>query len=88
MEKDCSDSGDIPCQLVSKIQIINPDLTVGRENRFYETVKRIAAPTRPSLRGECKLMGSPAQRYKEKVWVPRIRNIPQSGKFLVHCTCI
>ena len=35
MEKDCSNSGDIPRQLVSKIQIINPDLTVCRENCFY-----------------------------------------------------
>ena len=34
VEKDCSNSGDIPRQLVSKIQIINPDLTVGRENCF------------------------------------------------------
>ena len=34
VEKDCTDSGDIPRQLVSKIQIINPDLTVGRENRL------------------------------------------------------
>ena len=34
VQKDCSSSGDIPRQLVSKIQIINPDLTVGRENCF------------------------------------------------------
>ena len=34
VEKDCSNSGDIPHQLVSKIQIINPDLTVGREIFF------------------------------------------------------
>lgn len=45
-------------------------LSVGRPERFYDTVCRIAAPTRPSLRGEAKLVGSPLATYRRRAWVP------------------
>jgi hypothetical protein len=77
VEKECPDSRDIAHQLSSKIQLLNPDIVIGRESRFYETVKRIAAPMRPSIRGDSKLKGSLAQRYRDKVWIPRVRNNPQ-----------
>lgn len=45
-------------------------LSTGRPERFYDTVCRIAAPTRPSLRGEAKLVGSPLATYRRRAWVP------------------
>lgn len=82
VEKECPDSRDIAHQLLSKIQLLNPDIAIGRESHFYETVKRIAAPMRPSIRGDSKLKGSLAQRYRDKVWIPRVQNNPQLGKFI------
>ena len=38
----------------------------------------IAAPVRPSLRGGSKLIGSELSLYRERKWVPRIRNPPGS----------
>ena len=45
-------------------------LSVGRPEHFYDTVCRIAAPTRPSVCGEAKLVGSPLAIYRKRAWVP------------------
>ena len=45
-------------------------LSVGWPECFYDTVCRIAAPTRPSVRGEAKLVGSPLATYRKRAWVP------------------
>ena len=52
-----------------------PNLVVGRPCRLLETVKRIVAPTTPSLRGDAKLHGSPLATYRKRIWKPRVRNV-------------
>ena len=47
-------------------------VSIGRPERFYDTVSRIAAPTRPSLKGTAKLQGSPLGTYRRRTWVPKI----------------
>ncbi len=66
---------DVPKALCHKFSQEHPDVPIGRPGRFYETVKRIAAPTRPSLRGEVKLYGSPLSSYRKRKWTPRIRTL-------------
>ena len=48
---------------------------VGRHCRLLETVKRIVVPTRPSLRGDAKLHGSPLPTYRKRIWKPCVRNV-------------
>ncbi len=64
-----------------------PHLTISRPGRFYDTVQRIAAPTRPSSVGEEKLKGSPLSLYMKRVWKPRTRNIIRS-MWVYHVDCI
>lgn len=47
------------------------NVSIGRPERFYDTVSRIAAPTRPSLKGTAKLLGSPLITYRRRTWVPK-----------------
>ena len=54
---------------------------LGCQKQWYNTVKCIAAPTRPSVRGESKLWGSPLVFYWSKEWIPRIRNA--GGKYVI-----
>lgn len=51
-----------------------PNIKVGRVDRFFDTVSRITAPTKPSLTGKCSLTGSPLISYRKRHWEPRIRN--------------
>ena len=52
-----------------------PVLNVGRPGRFYDSIVRIVAPTRPALRNEkAALQGTPLRSYRNRVWMPRIRN--------------
>lgn len=67
--------------LCSKFRLLYPNIRVGRPRRFYETVMRIAAPTKPSLRGKSKLNGSPLFSYRRRIWEPRIRNQPVAGLY-------
>uniref|UniRef100_A0A1X7UPJ2 Uncharacterized protein n=1 Tax=Amphimedon queenslandica TaxID=400682 RepID=A0A1X7UPJ2_AMPQE len=60
--------------LFEKFQRAHPHINVGCPNRLYDTLKHIAAPTQPSLRGISKISGSDLEAYRSKVWVPRIRN--------------
>nr|MCH9715538.1 hypothetical protein [Gammaproteobacteria bacterium] len=58
------------------------NLVLGRPCRFSETVKRIIAPTKPSLKGDAKLIGSPLTTYRKRIWKPRIRNFA-SGMLMI-----
>ena len=59
--------------LYAKFKAHFPDVTIGRPDHFYSTASRIIAPTRPSLRGPCKMSDEDLVAYKSKKWVPRIR---------------
>ena len=69
--------------LCSKFKRLYPNIYIGRPRRFYETVSRILAPTKHSLRCECKLSGSPLSSYRKRIWEPRIRNQATSGSVLL-----
>ena len=60
--------------LYTKFKSCYPDIYIGRSDRFYQTVLRIVAPTRPSLRGDSSIKGANLLSYRKKTWVPRIRN--------------
>ena len=47
---------------------------IGRTNHFWNTVKRLAAPSQPSLTGKIALEGTQLSHYRSKTWEPRIRN--------------
>ncbi len=52
-----------------------PDIPIDRPSRLHDTIQRIAAPTRPSIRGgSAKLSGSPLKTYRTRKWKPCIRN--------------
>ena len=74
--------------LCSKFRNLYPEIYIGRPRRFYETVQRIAAPTKASLRGESKLQGSQLASYRKRSWEPRIRNQPKTGKSYVTHRCV
>ena len=59
--------------LFSEISGRFPQLSLGRPTRVLDTIKRIIAPTRPSLRGPAKITGSGLAAYRKRVWRPRIR---------------
>jgi len=65
--------------LVQKFSDLYQHIVIGRPERFCDTVCRIAAPTKSSLRGAAKLIGSPLVSYKRREWMPKIRN---KGKLL------
>ena len=60
--------------LYLKFKRLHPDITIGRH--FYDTVCRIAAPTKPALTGKCGLTEVQLVSYRNKIWQPRIRNKP------------
>ena len=51
-----------------------PHIPVIRQSRFLDTVRRVAAPTKPSSVGQQKLVGSPLASYRHRRWFPRIRH--------------
>lgn len=73
--EDCSPASgkSVSEVLYSLFQLRYPHVTIGRPQRLYDAVKRIAAPTRPSLRGASKLSGSSLSLYRSKEWLPRNR---------------
>lgn len=76
--EECSSCDSVSDALYDKFRKAYPQIKIGRQDRFYETVKRIAAPTKPSLRGESKLCGPSLLNYRETLWIPRIR-MPQGS---------
>ena len=70
---------DIVDLLCSKICKQYPNICVSRPMRLFDTIKRIAGPTRPSLRGPAKLAGSPLGTYRKRVWKPHTRATQTPG---------
>ena len=66
--------------LYSKFKVLYPNIYVGRPRRFYETLTRLAAPTKSSLRGKVSLTGSPLTSYRKRTWQPRLRNLAIKGR--------
>ena len=64
--------------LYSKFKVLYPKIYIGRPRRFYETVTRLAAPTKSSLR-KSNLTGSPLTSYRKRIWQPRLRNLGSKG---------
>ena len=62
-----------PELLCDKVRQRYPHVSIGRPARFFDTVTRLAAPTRPSLIGPPKLCGSPLSSYRKRDWIPRAR---------------
>jgi len=60
-----------PELLCGKVRQRYPHVSIGRPARFFDTVTRLAAPTRPSLIGRPKLCESPLSSYWERDWIPR-----------------
>lgn len=83
-ERKC-DKENVPEVLYHEFTQQYPHIYVGRPKRLYDTVARIAAPTRPSLRGETKLIGSPLSSYRKRKWIPRIRNAVE-GEYCLFCS--
>ena len=70
-EKDAPSDCDALC---SMFQQLYPHIKISRPKRFYDTVNGIAAPTKPSSKGDSKLCGSPLVSYRKRVWKPQVRN--------------
>ena len=60
--------------LVKMMKEQYPHIYIGRADRFLKTVQRIAAPCTSSVLGKITLTGDDLQKYRENVWIPRIRN--------------
>lgn len=65
--------------LCSEICQRYPNISVSRPARLFDTINRIVMPTRPSLRGPPKLIGSPLATYRKRVWIPRDRTTKTPG---------
>lgn len=72
-EVEQEESYNIANALFDRFSKLHPNVVLGRPSRFYDTVKRIAAPTKPSLVGPSKLSGSPLVSYRKRVWVPKVQ---------------
>ena len=50
-----------------------PAVPISRPGRFLDTVKRLAAATKPSAMKPA-MAGTPLRSYLQRRWIPRIRN--------------
>ena len=48
-------------------------IQITRPCRFEVTLRRIAAPAQPSTRGKGTLTGEELSEYRQRLWVPKIR---------------
>lgn len=80
-ESKCEKHNDIELSelLVTLFKERHPSIYIGRPRRFLDTVRRIAAPTRPSMIGESKIDGDCLRAYMKKTWKPKIRNPAPTG---------
>ena len=62
-------------ELCERFQTRFPHVRIGRPRRFFEVVQQIAAPLKPSSTGSVAIQGYNLATYRERVWVPRIRNV-------------
>lgn len=67
--------------LASEFQRLYPTFDkITRPCRFETTIRRIAAPVRPSIRGESKMMGKELEIYRQKEWTPKPGKKRDKGK--------
>uniref|UniRef100_A0A1X7U376 Uncharacterized protein n=1 Tax=Amphimedon queenslandica TaxID=400682 RepID=A0A1X7U376_AMPQE len=59
---------------IKKFHEAFPSYNLSRPKRLIETVHRIVAPTKPSLRGPSKLNGSSLLAYRRRMWKPHVPN--------------
>ena len=59
--------------LTETFTVSYPHIPISRPSRFPDTVRRLAAPAKPSAVGWHKLTGSPLTLYHHRHWIPRIR---------------
>lgn len=69
--------------LSEKFVACYPHIPISRPSRFLDTVRRLAAPTKPSTLGEQKLMDTPLASYFRRRWMPRNRR--QRGILISYC---
>ena len=74
--------GSVADILTEKFTASYPHIPISRPTRFLDTVRRLAAPTRPSVVGQQKLMGSPLTSYRHRHWIPRNRH--KQGMYKLH----
>jgi len=67
-------SDNVAHSLAKTFASLYPHIPVAREDTLLKTIQRLAAPTRPSTLGPCKLQGLALQQYKDQIWKPRIRH--------------
>jgi hypothetical protein len=68
-----SENGFVANILSEKFAASYPHIVISRPGRFLDTVRRLAAPTKPSAVGKQKLIGSPLTSYRHRQWIPRNR---------------
>ena len=56
-----------------------PSVSIKRPGRLVDTITRIVAPTKSSLNGAAKLIGSPLCCYRQRTWEPRVRTAKKGG---------
>lgn len=66
--------------LSTNFRQLYPHIQISRNDRFLDTVRRIAAPTLPSSLGPSKLNGSALRTYLTRTWTPKNRH--RNGKFI------
>ena len=81
-EVEQEESESIPNTLFDRFSTLYPNVVLGRPSRFYDTVKRIAAPTKPSSVGPSKLSGSPLVSYRKRIWAPKVKKT--QGKKVIY----
>ena len=74
------DAAHLLCSEMSKLY---PCIRTKRPGRLFDSMKRIVAPTRPSLKGTAKVTGSPLASYRKRIWEPRIRTADPSTGILI-----
>ena len=74
------DAAHLLCSEMSKLY---PCIPTKRPGRLFDSVKRIVAPTRPSLKGAAKVTGSPLASYRKRIWEPRVRTAERYTGILI-----
>ena len=69
-----------PKLLYDKVKQRYPHVSIGRPARFFDTISRLAAPTRSSLIAPPKLCGSPLSSYRKRDWI-------QMLVLMIYCVC-
>ena len=77
--QELEEESNLQDSLFSELSSRYPHLNLSRPTRVLDSIKRIIAPTRPSLRGPAKVTGSGLAAYRNRVWRPRIRTSVKGG---------